>query len=318
MLRHGRGEYTASIYVVGVGGGGITAVDRLLKRQVYGVHYVVVDSAGESLAQSQAHTKIKVNEDGRGLETLRLALHRADLVFILGGLGGNTATGLAPAVAAIAREESSLVLAIFTLPFSFESEQRTELANVGAARLKEQVDTLITIPNDRLLETAGDQFPFHHTYRLAEEIWYQSIQGVNRLVNGTGTLNIDFADVKTMMSDGGPVVITHGYGRGPRRARQAALQATRCDRLGIVIDGAKGVLFNLTAGPEITLAEVQEVASVIGSRVDPDANLIIGTTLDLGLDDEVEITLIATGCGVPAALPVAAPAMPLMHAFLGG
>lgn len=318
MLRRGRAEYSASIYVIGVGGGGIIAVNRLLKRKVYGVQYIAVDTPGESLAQSQASTKIAVDGTGRGLGALRLALHRPDLVFIVAGLGGNTATNLAPRVAAMAREHSSLVLAVVTLPFSFESPQRTEMARTGAAQLQERVHTLITIPNDRLLETAGDDFPFHHTYRLAEEIWYQSIQGINRLVNVPGTVNVDFADVKTIMSQGGPAVITRGYGSGMQRARLAALQATRCDMLGIVIDGAKGVLFNLTAGPEVTLEEVREAASVIGSRIHPDANLIFGTSQDLSLNNEMEVTLIATGCGVPISAPALAYPAPVMQAVYGG
>lgn len=299
MLRRERAGFSASIYVVGVGGGGITAVNRLLKRGVYGVNYIVVDTDEENLAQSRAGTRLQVTKEGKGVEALREVLHRPDLIFLVAGLGGQTATNLAPMVAGIAREEGTLSLAIVTLPFSFEGKRRAAAAHDGAARLQEQVHTLITIPNDRLLETAGDEFPFHHTYRLAEEIWYESIWGINRLVNVPGLVNVDFADVKAIMTNGGPAVITRGRAGGSRRAHQAALQATRSDLLGITIDGAQGVLFNLAAGPDLTLAEVGEAAAVIGTRADPEANLIFGTTVDLSLGDELEITVIATGCGIP-------------------
>lgn len=299
MLRRDRAGFSASIYVIGVGGGGVSAVDRLIKRGVVGVNYIVVDSDENSLAQSSAETRIQVTEDGKGVESLRTMLYRPDLIFLVAGLGGRTATTLAPRVASIAREQGTLVLAIVTLPFSFEGVRRAGSAKTGADLLQERVHTLITIPNDRLLETAGDELPFHHTYHLAEEIWYQSIQGINHLVNVPGLVNVDFADVKAIMANGGPAVITRGRARGPRRAHQAALQATRSDLLGITIDGARNVLFNLTAGPDLTLAEVGEAASVISSRAHPDANLIFGTAVDHSLGSEMEITVIATGCGVP-------------------
>ena len=306
MLRRKRASCNASTYVVGVGNGGITAVNKLLKRGVYGVNYIVMDADEESLGRSRAARRIQVSTRETGAESLRAALDRPDLVFIIGGLGGKTATRLAPVVATVAREQGALVLAIVTLPFTFEGPQRSAAGHMGAEQLKQKVHTLITVPNDRLLELAGDELPFHQTYQLAEEVWYQSIQGINSLVNVPGLVNVDFADVKTIMSGGGPAVITRGRAEGPRRAHQAALQATRSDLLGITIDGARDVLFNVAAGPELTLDEVREAASVIGERAHPDANLIFGTTMDLTIGDELEITVIATGCGVPA-LPVTAP-----------
>jgi cell division protein FtsZ len=307
MLRRKRAGYRASIYVVGVGGGGITAVNRLLNRRIYGVEYVVVDTDRDHLGQAQGVEQIQVTEEGRGVESLQVTLHRADLVFVVAGLGGNTATTLAPAVARIAREQGALVLSIVTLPFSFEGTRRAGAARAAATRLQEEVHTLITIPNDRLLELARDELPFYHTYNLAEEVWYHSIQGINGLVNVPGLVNVDFADVKAIMANGGPAVITRGRARGPERARQAALQATRSDLLGITIDGAQGILFNVSAGPQVTLDEVREAASVIGTRADPDANIIFGTAVDVCLEDEMEITVIATGCGIPVLQPAAQP-----------
>lgn len=296
MLRRNRAGYSASIYVVGVGGGGTSAVSKLLKRDIFGVSYIVVDTDGASLPEAYPANQIQMTPDGAGLESLRSALYRADLVFVVAGLGGHTATTLAPAVAAIAREQRTLVLALVTLPFSFEGVRRVNAARAGAALLQKHVHTLITIPNDRLLELAGDELPFFQTYRLAEEVWYQSIQGINGLVNVPGLVNVDFADVKAIMANGGSAVIARGRACGPGRARQAALQATRSSLLGATIDGARGVLFNIAAGPDITLAEVREAASVIRTRAHSDATLIFGTAVDVSLGDEMEITVIATGC----------------------
>lgn len=300
MLRRERTSYKAATYVVGVGNGGITAVNQLFERGVYGVNYIVMDADAESLASSRAGRRIQVREGETGARRLQAMLDRPDLVFIVGGLGGHTGTRLAPVVAAAAREQGALALAIVTLPFAFEGPHRATTARIGAARLKEVVHTLITIPNDRLLELAGDELPFNQTYQLAQEVWYQSIQGIHSLVNVPGLVNVDFADVKTIMAGGGPAVITRGRAQGPGRAHEAALQATRSDLLGITIDGARGVLFNVSAGPEMTLDEVREAASVIGKRAHPDANLIFGTATDFSLGDELEITVIATGCGIPA------------------
>ena len=313
MLRRERTSCNATTYVVGIGNGGITAVNRLLERGVYGVNYIVMDADEESLAQNRAGRTIKVNDNNTAVEAFQAVLDRPDIVFVVGGLGGQTATGLAPAVAAAARQQGALVLAIVTLPFTFEGQRRTAMANIGAAQLKDEVHTLITIPNDRLLDLAGDELPFNQTYQLAEDVWYQSIQGIHRLVNVPGLVNVDFADVKTIMAGGGPAVITRGRAQGPGRARDAALQATRSDLLGITIDGARGVLFNVAAGPELTLDEVREAASVIGRRAHPDANLIFGTAMDFSLGDEMEITVIATGCGVPAPQVATPPSRPTFY-----
>jgi cell division protein FtsZ len=306
MLRRERTSCNATTYVVGIGNGGITAVNRLLERGVYGVSYIAMDTDEESLAQDRAGKRIQVDDPETAVTSLRAALDRPDIVFVVGGLGGQTGTQLAPAVAAAARKQGALVLAIVTLPFAFEGQHRSAKAHRGADRLKEEVHTLITIPNDRLLDLAGDELPFNQTYQLAEEVWYQSIQGIHRLVNVPGLVNVDFADVKTIMADGGPAVITRGRAQGPRRAHEAALQATRSDLLGITIDGARGILFNVTAGPDLTLEEVREAASVIGKRAHPDANIIFGTAMDFSLGDELEITVVATGCGMP--VPQVAPA----------
>lgn len=314
MLRRERTSINASTYVVGVGNGGIVATNRMLQRGVYDVNYIVMDSDDESLALSRAGKRIQVKQGETGTQALRELLDRPDLVFVVGGLGGQTGSRLAPAAAALARKQGALVLAIVTLPFAFEGPRRAITAHRAASLLKEHVHTLITIPNDRLLQQADDELPFNQTYRLAEEVWYQSIQGINSLVNVPGLVNVDFADVKTIMTGGGPAVITRGRAHGPGRAHEAALQATRSDLLGITIDGARNVLFNVAAGPELTLDEVREAASVIGKRAHPEANIIFGTGVNFSLGDEIEITVIATGCGIPAPAPTTQPHRADAHA----
>lgn len=223
------------------------------------------------------------------------------MIFIVGGMGGQTSSWLAPKVAAAARAEGALTTAIVTSPFAFEGAARAQEARRGICRLRTMANTLIVVSNDRLLALAGGALAFHQTYDLALEVWRQSVRGVSELVNAPGLVNVDFADVRTIMSGGGPSIIAIGQGRGPERAREAAQMAVHSPYLDVSIDGARGVLFNISGGPGMTLHEVHQAAAVVRERADPDVNLIFGAAVDRSLEDEIRITLIATGCGLPAA-----------------
>jgi cell division protein FtsZ len=185
-----------------------------------------------------------------------------------------------------------------TTPFAFEGKKRARLAERGVQRLRKEVNTLIVIPNERLLELAGGALPFHETYRQAREVWYQSIQGINELVNAPGLVNVDFADVRTIMATGGASIIATGRARGENRAADAAEQATRSPYLDVTIDGARGVLFNVSGGAGMSLHEVTDIAALIRKRVHPDANIIFGAAIDVALEEEIQVTVIATGCGL--------------------
>jgi cell division protein FtsZ len=323
-------HHFAHIRVVGIGSGGITAVNHMVDRGINGVDFITVDVDVESLRASRAPLSIHIGSDGvspllsRSITTateleaerlLQEALLGSDMVFIVGGLGGKTATRLAPRIAALARREEALTTAIMTTPFAFEGKKRARLAEKGVQRLRKEVNTLIVIPNERLLELAGGTLPFHETYRQARDVWYQSIQGINELVNAPGLVNVDFADVRTIMATGGASIIATGRARGGQRATVAAEQATRSPYLDVTIDGARGVLFNVSGGADMTLHEVTDIAALIRGRVHPDANIIFGATIDVALEDEIQVTVIATGCGLSLAdtglLPtIAAKVMP--------
>ncbi|HSM57293.1 MAG TPA: cell division protein FtsZ [Candidatus Sulfomarinibacteraceae bacterium] len=311
MLRRKRFQHLAHISVVGLGSGGITAVNHMIDSGVTGIEFLAVDTDEKALRRSLAPVNIFIPPADRrltaatGRETphslLGEALAGSDMVFLIGGLGGRTATDLAPATAAIAREHEALTTAIVTFPFSFEGEGRARLAREAIRRLKKHLHTLIVVPNDRLLEMAGGQLAFHETYRLAHNIWHASIQGISELVNAPGLVNVDFADVRAIMSGGGASIIATGKGRGQDRAQQAAREATHSPYLDVTIDGARGILFNISGGLDMSLHEVKQAAAVIRKRADADANIIFGATIDGTLRDEIRITVIATGCGL--ALP---------------
>ena len=303
MLRRKRFQQLAQIRVVGVGKGGITAVNAMIEAGVQGVDFITVDGNERDLKASRAPVSMCMGSSGGASDLaspqkqLRNALCGSDMVFIVGGLGGATGTRLALAAGRAAREEGTLATAIVTTPFFFEGAVRAQQAQQGIAQLREVTNTLIVIPNDRLLAIAGGALAFHQTYDLALKIWRQSVQGISELVNAPGLVNVDFADVRTIMSDGGPAIIAIGRGRGPDRARIAAEQATNAPYLDVSIDGAKGVLFNLSGGPDMTLHEVRQAAATIRQRADPDVNLIFGAAVDPTLEGELRMTLIATGCG---------------------
>jgi cell division protein FtsZ len=314
MQRSKRAAQMARIRVVGVGGGGRTAVNQMVAANFYGVDFLTVDTDVTALKESRAPFQLRIGDESaldrgaagiaeRGqraalfsIEAIRNALHGSDLVFIIAGLGGGTGTGAAPIIAQAAKEQNALAIGIVTYPFSFEGE-RVRTARKGIAWLKSWTDTLIVIPNDRLLKMANGAIGFHETYRLAHEVWYQSVQGVSELISSSGLINVDFADVRSIMSEGGGAIIASGRAQGKDRARYAAEKATQSDLLGLTIDGAHGVLFNVSGGTDMNLLEVERAAEIITSRAHPQANVIFGAAIDPRLEDEIRITVIATGFG---------------------
>ncbi len=321
MLRRQRLRSLARIRVVGLGTGGITAVNHMISGGISGVDFITVDTDAEALGQSRALHSICLPceasprerlmraflagtgvvlggaVDQQAMDKLKQALAGSDMVFIVGGLGGRTATRLAPTVAAIAQEDGALTTAIVTCPFAFEGRRRAQVAEQGIGRLKKHVNTLIVVPNDRLLEMAGGELAFHETYRLAYEIWLQSIQGVSDLVNAPGLVNVDFADVRSIMERGDASIIATGRGFGLDAAREAAEEASHSPYLNVTIDGARSVLFNVTGGPEMSLHEVKQAAAIIKERAHPEANIIFGATVDVTLRDEIRMIVVASGCG---------------------
>ena len=313
MQRTKRSHQYARIRVVGIGSGGRTAVNRLIASGAYGVDFVALDTDTEALRESLAPLVVRLSKTAadirgaagrveRGKEAalassmaIGKALRGSDLVFVLAGLGGGTGSGAAPVVSQIARREGALVIGIVTYPFSFEGPQRSTNARNGIAALRRCTDTLIVIPNDRLLSLSKGRVGFHETYRLAQGFWGQSIQGISDLVNHSGLINVDFADVRTIMAEGGAAIIATGRGQGQDRARKAAASATRSNLLGVTIDGAQGLLFNVVGGPDMSLFEIEEAAEIITARVHPKANVIFGAAINGALENEVRITVIATG-----------------------
>ncbi|RME49020.1 MAG: cell division protein FtsZ [Chloroflexi bacterium] len=306
-------ESFAAIKVVGIGGGGSNAVNRMIAEGLSGVEFIAVNTDAQALMLSQAETRIRIGDKlTKGLgaggrpevgekaaeesrEDLAQALRGSDMVFITCGLGGGTGTGAAPVVAEIARNADALTIGVVTKPFRFEGRPRAEVAEAGLERLKEHVDTLIVIPNDKLLELGDKRMTFEAAFRAADEVLHQGIQGISELITVPGLINLDFADVRTIMSDGGAALMAVGKGQGETRALDAAREAISSPLLDVTINGAKGVLFNVTGGSDLTLMEVNEAAEIIAEMVDPNANIIFGAVIDDNLQDEVRITVIATG-----------------------
>jgi cell division protein FtsZ len=313
MQRRKRTHQQTRIRVAGIGSGGRTAVNRLISGGAYGVDFVSLDTDTEALRESLAPLVVRLGKtkaDSRGAagdvergkeaalassKAIGEALQGSDLVFVLAGLGGGTGSGAAPVVAQIARREGALVIGIVTYPFVFEGPQRSINARNGIAALRHCTDTLIVIPNDRLLKLSKGRVGFHETYRLAQGFWQQSIQGISDLVNHSGLINVDFADVRSIMAEGGAAIIATGRGLGQGRARKAAASATRSNLLGVTIDGAHGVLFNVVGGPDMSLLEIEEAAQIITARVHPKANVIFGAAINGALENQIRITVIATG-----------------------
>jgi cell division protein FtsZ len=303
----------ALIKVVGVGGGGSNAVNRMIAEGLGGVEFIAVNTDAQALQLSQAARRLQIGgkltkglgaggradvgeraaEESR--DELQAALGGADMVFVTAGMGGGTGTGAAPIVAEIARNAGALTIGVVTKPFSFEGGPRMNAADRGLEALRENVDTLIIIPNDRLLSLGDRKLTFQQAFRAADEVLHQGIQGISELITVPGLINLDFADVRTIMADGGAALMSVGRATGDQRATEAAERAITSPLLDITIDGATGVLFNVTGGPDMTLQEIYDAADIIRRTVDPDANIIFGAVLDKDLADELRITVIATG-----------------------
>jgi len=306
-------EGSALIRVVGVGGGGSNAVNRMINENIVGVEFIAVNTDQQALLGSNAPVRIAIGErTTRGLgsggdpdtgaraaeesiEELRQSLQGSDMVFVTAGMGGGTGTGGTPIVARAAREAGALTIGVVTRPFTFEGSQRARSAEAGIEQLKEHVDTLIVIPNDRLLETADKRVSLLDSFKMADDILRQGIQGISELITVPGLINLDFADVKTIMSMGGAALMAVGEASGDDRARDAATAALSSRLLDISIDGARGILFNVTGGPDMGLLEINQAASIIRETAHPDVNLIFGAVIDEKMTDKMRITVIATG-----------------------
>ncbi len=306
-------ESLARIKVVGVGGGGTNAVDRMIDEGLQGVEFVAVNTDAQALLLSKASTRVRVGEKlTRGLgsggdpeigrksteesaEDLYNVLKGSDMVFITAGMGGGTGTGGAPIVAQIAKECGALTIGVVTRPFTFEGSRRIQSAEAGIARLKEQADTLIVIPNDRLLQIVDKRANLQSAFRMADDVLRQGVQGISELITVPGLINLDFADVRTIMSEGGAALMAVGTAKGEDAARVAAEAAISNQLLDITIDGARGILFNVTGGSDLTLYDVNQAAAIIKEGAHPDVNLIFGAVIDPNMREEVRITVIATG-----------------------
>jgi cell division protein FtsZ len=303
----------ASIKVVGVGGAGGSAVNRMKEAGLTGVQFIAMNTDAQALHNSKADIKIHLGHSTTGglgaganpttgeaaanesREEIRDALDGADMVFVTIGAGGGTGSGAGYVVAEVAREMGILVVGVATKPFSFEGEKRRQNADWAISQLRRHVDTLITIPNDRLLQTIDRRTPLLETFKIADDVLRQGVQGISELITEHGLINLDFADVKAIMSNAGSALMGIGRASGDNRAAQAAQQAIESPLIEVSIDGARGVLFNVTGGYDMSMSEIQEAAEIITSAVSPDANIIFGATLKADIDDELIITVIATG-----------------------
>ncbi|MCY7381145.1 MAG: cell division protein FtsZ [Microcoleus sp. CAN_BIN18] len=304
----------ARIKVIGVGGGGGNAVNRMIASEISGVEFWCVNTDSQALVLSNAPKRLQVGQKlTRGLgaggnpaigqkaaeesrDEVASALNNADLVFITAGMGGGTGTGAAPIVAEVAKEMGALTVGIVTRPFTFEGRRRTSQAEEGIAALQSRVDTLIVIPNDKLLSVISEQMPVQEAFRVADDILRQGVQGISDIITIPGLVNVDFADVRAVMADAGSALMGIGVGSGKSRAREAAMQAISSPLLeASSIEGARGVVFNITGGTDMTLHEVNAAAEIIYEVVDPNANIIFGAVIDERLQGEIKITVIATG-----------------------
>lgn len=306
-------ENVACIRVVGVGGGGCNAINRMIKEGINGVDFVAVNTDNQALLLSDAPVRVRIGEKlTRGLgagghpevgekaaeesaDELYEVLKGSDMVFITAGMGGGTGTGAAHVVARVAREHGALAIGVVTRPFLFEGSKRSTSAEHGIDKLKEQVDTLIVIPNDRLLELTDRRMSLADSFNMADDVLRQGIQGISELITVPGLINLDFADVKAIMSQGGAALMAIGHGEGEERARIAAEQAISSRLLDVTIDGAQGILFNVTGGPSLSLYDVNQAAAIIRETAHPDANMIFGAVIDETMGDEMRVTVIATG-----------------------
>jgi len=326
----------ATIKVIGIGGAGSNAVDRMIQIGIPGVDFIAANSDIQALAHSEAPCKIQLGANltrslGAGgnpaigakaahesREQLAKALHGADMVFIAVGMGGGTGTGAAPIVAQIAQAEKALTIAVVTKPFSFEGTKRLIIAENGIIRLKEEVDTLIVVPNDRLLEIVTRRISLDVAFRIADDVLRQGVQGISELVTRPGLINLDFADARSIMEGAGRALIAIGHGEGEEKAVEAARMALESPLLDMEsVNGAEGILVNITGAADLTLAEVSQAMEIISQAAVPQAKILFGAVIDPRMEGRVQITLIATGLGVEGTTtaPPQAPRISLADIF---
>lgn len=306
-------EQLAQIKVIGVGGGGSNAVNRMIEHGVQGVEFIAVNTDAQALHLSKAETKLQIGSKlTRGLgaganpevgkkaaeeskEQIEEALQGGDMIFVTAGMGGGTGTGAAPVIAEVAKEVGALTVGVVTKPFTFEGRKRSSQANNGISLFKEKVDTLIVIPNDRLLEIVDKNTPMLEAFREADNVLRQGVQGISDLIAVPGLINLDFADVKTIMTEQGSALMGIGIAQGENRASEAAKKAISSPLLETTIDGAKGVLMNITGGSNLSLYEVNEAADIVATASDQEVNMIFGSVINEDLQEEIVVTVIATG-----------------------
>jgi len=306
-------EQFADIKVVGVGGGGNNALNRMIEEGLDGVEFVAINTDAQALMASNAGITIRIGDKitsglGAGADPeigkkaaeenkneIEEAIEGADMVFITAGLGGGTGTGAAPVVAEISKEIGALTVGVVTKPFTVEGSKRMQKAEQGVEELKDNVDTLIIIPNDRLLEVSEEQTSLIEAFKIADNVLRQGVQGISDLITITGIINLDFADVKTIMTEAGSALMGIGHSESDNRAVEAAKHAIASPLLEASIDGAKGVLINITGGEDLGIHEANEAARVVQEVSDPEANIILGAVIDEELENEVKVTVIATG-----------------------
>ncbi len=303
----------ASIKVIGIGGGGTNAVNRMIEAGLQGVEFIAINTDGQALLRSKADARLRIGDQltkglGAGAnpdigrqaaeeskEEITGVLENSDMVFITAGMGGGTGTGAAPVIAEMAKQTGALTVGVVTKPFKFEGKVRMAQAEEGVKALKEKVDTLITIPNERLFQLVDKKTSVIEAFRFADDVLRQGVQGISDLITITGLINVDFADVKTIMNNAGSALMGIGVAKGDNRAAEAAKTAVSSPLLETSIQGAKGVLLNVTGSSDLGLFEINEAASIITEAADPDANIIFGAVIDDKQGEEIRITVIATG-----------------------
>ncbi len=301
------------IKAVGVGGGGSNAINRMVRAEIYGVEFIAVNTDVQALMSNEAPTRVQIGErisgglgvggdpvKGRAsaeesIEGLRNVVSGANMVFIAAGLGGGTGTGASPMIARLARESGALTIAIVTKPFNFEMARRQQIAEEGITELQGEVDAMIVIPNERLLSITGDKVTVDNAFKTADDVLMIGVRAISEVITVPGLINLDFADVTSIMRDAGPAWLSIGYGTGQNRVVEGARAAISSDLLEVPIEGATGVLYVVSGPPNLTLAEVSQAAGVVEAAVDEEAMVIFGVTVDKKLDNDVRITLVATG-----------------------
>jgi cell division protein FtsZ len=303
----------AKIKVIGLGGGGCNAITRMVQEEIRGVEFIAMNTDAQALAITEAPTRIQLGEKltkGLGVggdyvlgqksaeenrDEIKEIVTGSDMVFITCGMGGGTGTGAAPIIAEVAKHSGALTIAVVTKPFAFEGSRRCQVADEGITNLLGKVDTLIIIPNDRLLSLCDEKTGVDNAFKLADDVLRHGVQAISEVITVPGLINLDFADVKAIMKDAGPAWMSIGIASGKNRAVEAAKEALSSPLLDVSVSGSKGVLFNVVGGSSLALFEVNEAADVIKEAVDPEANIIFGVAHDPNMDNEVQITLIATG-----------------------